>query len=251
MPIWVSAGLWGLAGASSLVLGAAIAFWFKMPRAITAGVMSFGCGVLISAVAYDLLEDGFQEGGIWPIVGGAIAGSVSYAIADWLVSRNGAHHRKQSGVQQQNAAEGGGLAIAIGSLLDGIPESVVLGLGLLGGHGVSIAMFAAIFLSNLPEGLSSALGMRNAGRTATYIFSLWIGIAVLSGLASLAGAAFLGGASPQILAAVNAVAAGALLTMVVNTMIPEAVEGEHKVTGVLAVLGLLVAFALSNLGQPN
>jgi ZIP family zinc transporter len=108
-------------------------------------------------------------------------------------------------------------------------------------------MFAAIFLSNLPEGLSSALGMRRAGRSATYIFGLWIGIAVLSGLAALAGAAFLGGASPQLLAAVNAVAAGALLTMVINTMIPEAVEGDHKATGVLGVLGLLVAFALSNL----
>jgi zinc transporter, ZIP family len=247
MPVWLIAGLWGLVGASSLIVGVTIAFCFKMPRAVTTGIMSFGCGVLISAVAYDLVEDGFQEGGIWPIVAGAIAGSVSYAIADWLVSRNGAHHRKQSGTEQQSAAEGGGLVIAVGSLLDGIPESIVLGLGLLSGQGVSIAMFAAIFLSNLPEGLSSALGMRRAGRSATYIFGLWIGIAVLFGLAALAGAAFLGGASPQLLAAVNAVAAGALLTMVINTMIPEAVEGDHKATGVLAALRLLVAFALSNL----
>ena len=94
MPVWLIAGLWGLVGASSLIVGVTIAFCFKMPRAVTTGIMSFGCGVLISAVAYDLLEDGFQEGGIWPIVAGAIAGSVSYAIADWLVSRNGAHHRK-------------------------------------------------------------------------------------------------------------------------------------------------------------
>src|SRR5690349_24939105 len=158
MPVWLIAGLWGLVGASSLIVGATIAFCFKMPRAVTTGIMSFGCGVLISAVAYDLVEDGFQEGGIWPIVAGAIAGSVSYAIADLLVSRNGAHHRKQSGTEQQSAAEGGGLVIAVGSLLDGIPESIVLGLGLLSGQGVSIAMFAAIFLSNLPEGLSSALG---------------------------------------------------------------------------------------------
>jgi zinc transporter, ZIP family len=248
MPIWLEAGLWGLLGASSLVIGAAIAFLLQLPRWTTAAVMSFGCGVLISAVAYDLLEDGFQEGGIWPIVGGAVAGSICYAVADCIVSRNGAHHRKQSGAQQQSADQGGGLAIAIGSLLDGIPESVVLGLGLLAGQGVSIAMFAAIFLSNLPEGLSSALGMRKAGRPPRYIFGLWIGIAILSGLAALAGAAFLGGASKQLLATVNAVAAGALLTMVVNTMIPEAVEGERKLTGVLVVFGLLVAFALSNVG---
>jgi len=140
--------------------------------------MSFGCGVLISAVAYDLLEDGFQEGGIWPIAGGAIIGSAAYGTADWIVSRQGGHSRKRSGDQQTNAEEGGGLAIAIGSLLDGIPESVVLGLGLLSGEGVSTAMLAAIFLSNFPEGLSSALGMRAAGRSALYIFGLWSSIVV-------------------------------------------------------------------------
>jgi ZIP family zinc transporter len=249
MPVWVDAGFWGLLGASSLLLGAAVAFAFTMPRYITAGIMSFGCGVLISAVAYDLLEDGYQEGGILPIVAGALAGSAAYALADWSVSREGAHSRKRSGDEQISAGQGGGLAIAIGSLLDGIPESVVLGLGLLSGKGVSVAMLAAIFLSNFPEGLSSALGMRTAGRSGAYIFSLWAMIVVVSGLAAAAGAAFLGHAPPQIVATVNAVAAGALLTMVVNTMVPEAVEGEHKLTGVLVVVGLLVAFALSNMNQ--
>src|SRR3954469_14419951 len=86
MPIWLTAGLWGLLGASSLLLGAAVAFVFRMPRYVTAGIMSFGCGVLISAVAYDLLEDGYQEGGIWPIIAGAIAGSAAYALSDWAVS---------------------------------------------------------------------------------------------------------------------------------------------------------------------
>jgi zinc transporter, ZIP family len=251
MPMWVSAGLWGFLGASSLIVGAALAFVLKLPRWATAGIMSFGCGVLISAVAYDLLEDGFQEGGILPIVGGAVAGSIAYAVADWLVSRNGGHHRKQSGGgEQQNASEGGGLAIAIGSLLDGIPESIVLGLGLLSGHGVSLAMLTAIFLSNLPEGLSSALGMKAAGRSKTYIFGLWVTIVVLSALASSIGAAAFGSAPAQVIAAVDAIAAGALLTMVVNTMLPEAVRGEQNLTGSLVVLGLLVAFALSNFSGP-
>jgi zinc transporter, ZIP family len=247
MAIWLSAGLWGLLGASSLIAGAALAFLLKLPRWVTAGIMSFGCGVLISAVAYDLLEDGFQEGGILPIVGGAIAGSAAYAVADLLVSQKGAHHRKQSGEgEQQHASKGGGLAIAIGSLLDGIPESIVLGLGLLSGQGVSLAMLAAIFLSNFPEGLSSALGMKAAGRSKGYIFGLWTTIVAVSAAASAIGAAAFGGAPPQMVAAVNAVAAGALLTMVVNTMIPEAVKGEQKLTGLLVVLGLLVAFSLSN-----
>jgi len=178
-------------------------------------------------------------------------GSVAYALADWIVSRQGGNSRKHSGSEQTSAGEGGGLAIAIGSLLDGIPESVVLGLGLLGDQGVSIAMLGAVFLSNFPEGLSSALGMRAAGRSAAYIFGLWSAIALLSGIASMAGAAFLAGASPGIVATVNAVAAGALLTMVVNTMIPEAVQGDRKLTGVLVVVGLLVAFALSNNSGPN
>ena len=108
MPIWLTAGLWGLLGASSLLLGAAVAFVLRMPRYVTAGIMSFGCGVLISAVAYDLLEDGYQEGGIWPIAAGAVAGSAMYALADWAVSRAGAHSRKRSGDQQADAAKAEG-----------------------------------------------------------------------------------------------------------------------------------------------
>lgn len=246
MPIWIQAGLWGLAGASSLMIGAALAYLIKLPIRIITGIMAFGCGILISAVAYDLIMEGFQNAGIYPIVLGAIGGSVAYTVANWLVSRGGGHHRKRSGHQQSHQSQGGGLAIAIGSLLDGIPESIVLGVGLLDGHGISLPIFAAIFLSNLPEGLSSAAGMLKAGRSKTYVFSLWAGIVLASGLAALLGAALLGGAAPAVLATVNAVAAGALLTMVADTMIPEAVEGEHDGTGLLVVVGLLVAFALSH-----
>lgn len=250
MPVWLQAGLWGLLGASSLMIGAAAAYLFRLPQRLSAGVMAFGCGVLISAVAYDLLEDGFEEGGIWPVAIGAIGGSLAYTVADWLVSRSGGNDRKRSTKPKSDSNHGGGLAVAIGSLLDGIPESVVLGLGLLTGKGVSIAMLAAIFLSNFPEGLSSALGMKNAGRSTAYVFGLWSGIVVLSGAASLVGAAALNGAPDSMIAVIKATAAGALLTMIVDTMIPEAVEGEHKGTGLLVVAGLLVAFALSNLGTP-
>jgi len=151
MPPWASAGLWGLLAASSLILGAAAAYLVTLPERITAGIMAFGCGVLISAVAYDLLEDGFQEGGIWPIIAGAIVGTVAYTLADWLIARNGGQDRKRSGNQQKNRKEGGGLAIAIGSLRDGIPESIVLGVGLLGGQSISVAMFAAISYPTFPR----------------------------------------------------------------------------------------------------
>jgi ZIP family zinc transporter len=245
-PVWLQAGLWGLLGAGSLVLGAGVAFILKLGVRVTAAIMSFGCGILISAVAYDLIFEGFRAAGIRPIIIGAVAGSVAYALANWLVSRRGARHRKRSGAQQTDADQGGGLSIAIGSLLDGIPESVVLGVSLLGGGGVSVPVFAAVFLSNFPEGLSSATGMKKAGRSKGYIFGLWGGITVLSGLAAMMGAAFLGDAPPRMTALVQAVAAGALLTMVADTMIPEAVEGEHGAAGLLVVLGLLLAFALSH-----
>jgi ZIP family zinc transporter len=247
-PLWLQAGFWGLLGAASLVIGAGVAYVAHLGTKVTAAVMSFGCGILISAVAYDLIFEGFRAGGIRPIILGAVGGSIAYALANWLVSRNGARHRKRSGDQQTDAGEGGGLAIAIGSMLDGVPESVVLGVSLLGGHGVSVSVFAAVFLSNFPEGLSSASGMKKAGRSRLYVFGLWTVIAVLSGLAALLGAAFLGGAPPRVLALVQAVAAGALLTMVADTMIPEAVEGEHGVAGLLVVLGLLAAFGLSHGG---
>src|SRR3954451_22490211 len=123
MPIWVSAALWGLLGASSLILGAAVAFLVRLPTRLTGGIMAFGCGVLISAVAYDLLEDGFKEGGIWRIVAGGIVGLVVYTVAAGLVSRNGGQNRKRSGHQQKNREEGGALLPSIGSLLDGISES--------------------------------------------------------------------------------------------------------------------------------
>jgi ZIP family zinc transporter len=247
VPIWVKAGGWGLLGAASLVIGAAAAYLVRLGARTTAAIMSFGCGILISAVAYDLIFEGFQQAGIRPIVMGALAGAVAYAIANWVVSHHGGRHRKRSG-PQQSASSGGGLAIDIGSLLDGVPESVVLGVSLLGGGGVSLPVFAAIFLSNFPEGLSSASGMKKAGRSKAYVFGLWIAITFVSGLAALAGAAFLGGAPPGVIALVQAVAAGALLTMVADTMIPEAVEGEHGIAGVLVVIGLLLAFALSHRG---
>ena len=232
-------------GGSSLVLGAALAYLVQLPRRVTAGIMAFGCGVLISAVAYDLFLEGFELASFRPLVIGSLAGSLAYAGANWLISRS-ARHRKRSGHQQTHESEGGGLAIAVGALLDGVPESVVLGVSLLQGGGVSLAVLAAIFLSNLPEGLSSALGMQKAGRSKTYVFGLWGSIAVTTGLAAAAGAALLGNASPTLLASVSAVAAGGLLTMVTDTMIPEAVEGEGGLAGVLVLVGLLVAFGLSH-----
>ena len=124
----------------------------------------------------------------------------------------------------------------------------MIGVSLLGGGGVSLVAVAAVFLSNVPEGLSSAAGMRRAGRSAAYVFGVWGGIALASGAAALLGNVALAGAGPEFVAAVAAVAAGAVLAMLADTMIPEAIEEAREFTGLITVAGFLAAFALSKLG---
>ncbi|MCW2699603.1 MAG: Zinc/iron permease [Blastococcus sp.] len=254
MPLSVEAGLWGLLGGAALVLGALVAWFVRVPQAVIASVMAFGSGVLISAVAFDLVAEAADTGGLLPTAVGFLGGAVAYVSANAALARRGARHRKRSGAgkgaQQPSEGEqsGSGAAIAIGALLDGIPESVVLGLGLLGGGGVSLSVLAAVVISNIPEGLSSAAGMKRSGRSAGYVFRVWGGIAVLSALAALVGHATLGGAPPEVIAVITAVAAGAILTMIADTMIPEAFEETRTWTGVIASVGFLVAFAIDVAG---
>lgn len=248
------AGFWGLVGGSALILGAGVGWAARLPQRAIAAVMAIGSGVLISAVAFDLMDEAFARGGFAATAGGFLGGAAVYTFANVLVSRGGARHRKRSGSNPDeaqphaDAGGGAGLAIAIGALLDGIPESVVIGVGLLEGAGVSAVMVGAVFLSNVPEGLSSAAGMRRAGRSARYVFGVWTGIAVASGIAALVGNVALAGASPLWIAAITAVAAGAILAMLVDTMIPEATEAVHDYSGLIAVVGFLLAFVLSKVG---
>jgi len=248
--IW-AAGFWGLVGGSALVLGAGIAWVAKLPQRLIAAVMAVGSGVLISAVAFDLMDEAYRQGGFAASAAGFVGGAVVYTIANIAVSRAGARHRKRSGSNPDESQGGGGdtgAAIAIGALLDGIPESVVIGVSLLGGSGVSAVTVAAVFLSNVPEGLSSAAGMKAAGRSAGYVFGVWSGIAVASAAAAMVGNVALAGAVPGLIAGVTAVAAGAILAMLVDTMIPEATEKTHDYSGLIAVMGFLGAFVLSKLG---
>jgi ZIP family zinc transporter len=250
VPGWVEAGLWGLLGGLALVVGAAVAWRVRVSPRVTAGVMAFGSGVLISALAFDLAAEAADTGGIVPASLCLALGAVLYLAANLVLARRGARHRKRSGGQQPSEDEqgGSGTAIAVGSLLDGIPESVVLGVSLLGGQGVSASVVAAVVISNVPEGLSSAAGMKRAGRSARFVFGLWGAVAVVVTVAAAAGYALLGSASPGLIAVVTAVAAGAILTMVADTMIPEAFERAHLFTGLITTAGFIVAFALSRAG---
>lgn len=250
MPQWLEAGGWGLLAGSALLAGAAVGYLVRVPRWALATVMAFGAGVLLSAVAFEMVDEAYQQAGMPPTVIGAVLGAVVYTGCNVLLARHGARHRKRSGGRQPSEREqaGSGTAIALGALLDGIPESIVIGASLLGGGPVGAVTVAAVFISNVPEGLSSAAGMRAAGRGPRYVFGLWTGIAVLSGLAAIAGYTLLGGAPAEVPAAITALAAGAILAMVADTMIPEAFEDAHLLIGLVTVAGFLTAFGLSHLG---
>ncbi len=250
MSTWWEAGAWGLLGGTALVVGAAIAWFVSVPQRVSASIMAFGAGVLISALAYDLTLEAQETGGTVATVVGVLGGAAAYAGANALVSRFGGRHRKRSGGQQPTEADsqGSGAAIAIGSLLDGVPESVVLGVSLVTGGGVSTTLIAAIFISNVPEGLSSVVGMKRAGRSAGYVFGVWGTIAVACAASAAAGFLLAGVAPPLAVAVITAVAAGAILAMVADTMIPEAFERAHLMTGLITAVGFLVAFALSQAG---
>ncbi|WP_408668856.1 ZIP family metal transporter [Jatrophihabitans sp.] len=248
MPVWAEAGLWGLLAGAALVIGAAVAWVLPVPQKVVASVMAFGAGVLIAALSFDLVDEAETTGGLAATTIGFLGGAAVYVAANAALARRGGRHRKRSQEQpSESESPGSGGAIAIGALLDGIPESIVLGLTLFGGGGVGVPVLAAIFISNLPEGLSSAAGMKKAGRGARYVFGVWGGIALASGAAGLIGALTLEGASPQVIAVITAVAAGAILAMVADTMIPEAFESTHLYAGFIATLGFILSFAIERI----
>jgi ZIP family zinc transporter len=242
---WAIAGLGGLAAASTLLLGALVAWFVKVPAVVSSGIMAFGAGVLIATLAYSLVEDANESGGIVPTVAGFLVGALIYVFADWLISRRGAKRRMN---HEGGRGDTSGSVLAVGALIDGIPESVALGLTVAGGGSLSLPVLIAIAISNVPEGLSSSAGMKADGRRGSFVFGIWGGIAAASAIAALVGYLLLSGAPVELTAFVQTIAAGGILAMVSNSMIPESFKSEKVLTGVFSSVGFLVAFVLHEFG---
>ncbi len=241
MSAWAAVG-WGALGGSALVVGAGTAMVAPIPRRVLGLVMAFGAGVLISAVAYDLVEEASQKGDRPAVVGaGLLVGAVVFFLGDAVIDRMGGEDRKSSSGDQ---ADGSGLAIVLGAVLDGIPESAVLGLGLLEGDGVSVAFIAAVFLSNLPEGLAASTGLLASGWSRGRVLLLWGAVVLVSALAAGFGYVAFDGAGPGLVAFVLSFAGGAIICMLADTMMPEAFVDEGRLVGLVTAAGFALAFAL-------
>ncbi len=237
--------VWGVVGGSSLVIGGLLALRVRMTRRLLGLIMAFGAGVLLSAVAYELVQEAFEtSAGDGGIALGLFAGSSVFFAAEVLIDRLGTGRRTGAAATPAGIA---GRAIVLGIILDGIPESLVLGLTVLEAGTVSVAFLVAVFLANLPEAIAATTALSRAGRTGTRIMRFWVLVTLGFGVASLAGYVLLDGASPRTVAIVLAFAGGAVLTMLANTMMPEALHYGGKLAGLLTTLGFALAFAISAL----
>ena len=248
VPGWLQAAGWGFLSASGLLIGAVGGYYTWLRHTSIARVMTFAAGVLLAVVAVDLVIDARDAASLqWTVVG-LLSGAAVFSSVNWLLSRRGALHRKRCGecVEQPKEEQqpGSGLAIAVGTFLDGVPEGLVLGLSVLNQGAPGLGTVMAFFLANIPEALSSSAGMRRAARSARFVFGVWIGIALMIGFAAAVAGLVLRGTGPAVRGTAEAFAGGAILALVSETMIPETFHGSPQFNGLLVVVGFVVLLIL-------
>ena len=237
---------WGALGASSLLVGALIGLAFDVPEKVVGLILAFGAGTLISAVAFELTEEAYQLGGADTVALGLGLGALAYFAGNVLVERGGGGGR-MSPEGPAGGEDASSRALMLGAILDGIPESAVIGISLLGGGGVGVPVLAAVFLSNMPESLGSASACRDGSRSRGSVIATWSAVVLVSALAAALGYALLDGASGDAIGLLQSFAAGAVLTMLADTMFPEAFNHGGPAAGLLTTLGFAVAYLLSTL----
>jgi len=228
---------WGAVAASSLVLGALLGLARSWSAQLIGLILAFGAGALVSAVSFELWEEGADEGSLRSVAFGLAAGALLYfTLARAIARRSG----------QAGGGEDAGAPLALGALLDGIPEQAVLGIGLGAGKAVSVGLLVAIFVSNLPEAIGSSSDMLAAGRSRGFVVRLWLGVAAICAVSTVAGYGIADASGGELKAAINGFAAGALLVMLVDSMIPEATAKAGRPAGLATVLGFSLAAGLSS-----
>jgi zinc transporter, ZIP family len=239
----LDAFFWGGLGAAALLVGALIAYQLHPSRQVMAVVMAVGTGLLIGSVSFELVDEALEHQAVAWVALLVLVGAATFTVGNWILSRRGGGERKDPTGEQ---ADGSAMAIVLGSILDGIPESFVLGLTVLQG-GVSVSLLAGVALSNLPEGMSSSSGLKAAGWPRRRVVVMWSLVVLVSAVSAAAGWVLLDPHSGRTGALVQAFAAGALLAMLADTLLPEAYEVEGVLTGSLVVAGFAASLALSAL----
>jgi zinc transporter, ZIP family len=252
MPVLTAAG-WGLVAASALPIGALAARWRAFTPRTLGAVLAFGAGTLISAVTFELVDEAFQRSDIWPVVVGLGLGAATFTVGDATIARFGGRRHRGMGMSDGPPAtavparsDDGGLAILLGAVLDGIPESLVLGIALATGDEVSITFVVAVFVSNVPESLASTRGMLAMGYPFRRVLGLWLSVTAASAGFAAVGAT-LDGLDQAVVAVVESFAAGALLALIADSLLPDAYRDSGLRTGLFVVLGFALAFALTAL----
>jgi ZIP family zinc transporter len=238
----IAAAMWGGLASVSLLLGAALALRWTLSDRLTGAVMGFGSGALVSSIAYELVPESLVAGGGRWMVFAFAAGALTFFAADWAIDRSGGAERKRIARRQ---GAGSGTAIFLGTLLDGVPESLILGMGLATGGSISVAFLTAVFVSNAPEGVAGTRSLVAAGRSPRRVVGMWTALVIASAAAAALGFAIVRSVPEADGRYAKAFAGGAVLTMLADVMMPEAFEHGGKVVGLLATLGFLTAAILS------
>lgn len=236
--------LWGAIAGSATFLGAILVLCVKIPKKWIGLIMALGTGALIGATAYELLGEAVEWSGFKEPALGFLGGALLFTIFDYLISRNGGHERKRSNKPEEANS---GLAIFIGTVMDCIPESAMIGLSIVNEGSVSLAIVIAIFISNFPEGLSSTVGLQKGGFSTKIVMLMWGSVFLISALSALGGALFLKEASDGVKALVSSFAGGGIIAMIASTMMPEAFKDGGPAVGFVTAIGVFIALALHHL----
>jgi ZIP family zinc transporter len=237
--VWVALA-WGAVSFAGLLVGAIAGSFSRPPHHAIAMAMSVGAGLLLAGVSLKVAADAIQIAGPMAAALSLLLGAAAFSGSNALLARFGATHRKRCGecIQQpvESQQPGSGVAIALGSALDALPQAMVLGIALRD-RVLPLALVFAFSVGNLPEALSSTAGMRLAGRSYAYIFVLWSAIAIGAAVAIAAGYVGFGALSEAWPPRLQAFGAGALLAMTAEAMIPEAFHNSPRFSGLLAAFG--------------